>query len=119
MINISVQLNRYEVLKKRLPAQCKLVYPRYLKEDLKSYEEESKINRKNKDRLIVLLALVVEIILTYGVVINFYWFFLLKLPLNFIMGILQSLGMLFVSIYLAVILAIYISRRNILKSFKK
>ncbi len=118
MLDVSVQLDRFEPLKN--------IYPDYTSwnifaasKDLKFSEEERKIKQKTKDRLIVLGAVIAEIVLAYSAVNNFYWFFLYKIPLNIIMAIPPAIGASMISIYLAVVLAFYISRHNILRSFKK
>jgi hypothetical protein len=118
MLDVSVQFDRFKPLKNIYPDMASWNILATSK-DFKFSEEERKINQKTKDRLIVLGAVIVEIVLAYSAVNNFYWFFLYKIPLNIIMAIPPAIGASMISIYLAVILAFYISRRSILRSFKK
>ena len=77
------------------------------------------LDQKSKDRLTVIGLLALEALFIFGAVSNFYRYILLGISVDIVLAVLSTVGTVFLTVYLAVLLVSYLDKRKLLKSFEK
>jgi len=77
------------------------------------------LDQKSKDRLTVVGLLALEALFIFGAVSNFYRYILLGISVDIVLAVLSTVGTVFLTVYLAVLLVSYLDKRKLLKSFEK
>ena len=76
------------------------------------------LNQRTKDRLVVIGLLALESGFIYNVVVNFYNYVTKGMFYFLVLAILAVIGTAILFVYLLVILATYLDKRKVLKSFQ-
>jgi len=93
-----------------------------LSEKPKFSEERKKIkplSQKTKDCLIVMGILALESTFIFGLISNFYRYIVLKIPLDLFLAIFSTIGAAILFVFIIMILASYLDKRKVLRSFQK
>ena len=77
------------------------------------------LDQKSKDRLTVIGLLALEALFIFGAVSNFYRYILLGISVDIVLAVLSTVGTVFLTVYLVVLLVSYLDKRKLLKSFEK